>query len=76
MGVMATQMDATLQTRPLLIVEGHHIAIDSIGEAVEFGNFQEFGAKFYDAAFRFHNIHTERKHLYVRLSLCEPAQKI
>lgn len=74
-GVVATQMDATLQARPPLIVEGHNIAIHSIREGIKFGNLQGFGTQLYDAAFRFHNVHMERKHLHVCLCLCEPGQK-
>lgn len=74
-GVMATQMDATLQARPPLVVEGHHVAIHSIGEAVELWNLQGFGPQLYDAAFGVHDVHMERKHLHVRLCLCEPGQK-
>lgn len=74
-GVMAAQMDATLQARPPLIVEGHHITIHDIREAVELRDLQEFGPQLYDAAFRFHNVHVERKHLHVCLCLCEPDQK-
>lgn len=74
-GVLATQKDATLQARPPLIVEGHHIAIYSIREAVEFRNLQGFGPQLYDAAFRFHNVHMKRKHLHICVCLSEPGPK-
>ncbi len=74
-GVVATQMDATLQARPPLIVEGHNVAIHSIREAIKFRNLQGFGTQLYDAAFRFQNVHMERKQLHVCLGLCEPGQK-
>lgn len=73
-GVMAIQMDATFQVRLLLIVKGHHIAIHSIGEAVEFRNLQGFGPQLYDATIRFQNVHMERKHLHVCLCLSKPGQ--
>lgn len=66
-GVMVAQMDTTLQARPPLIMEGHHIAINGIREAVEFRNLQGFRPELYDAAVRFHNVHMERKHLHVSL---------
>lgn len=75
MAVVVIQMDATLQIRPPLVMEGHHIPINSVGEAVELRNLERFRSQFNNAAFRFHDVNVERKDLHVRLCVGEPGPK-
>lgn len=74
MGILDTDVNAAFYARPPFIVEGHHIAVDSIREAVESRHLQTFGPQPDDAAFRFHNLHMEGKHLHICLCLGKPRQ--
>lgn len=69
--VMSTDLDVTFEARPLFIVEGHHIAINNIREAIELRNLQGFGPQLNDTAVRLSNVHMERKQLHVCLCLSE-----
>lgn len=75
MGVVTIQMDTTIQAWPAFIVEGDHISIHSIREAVELGNLQGFWPQPNDGALRFHNFYMDGKDLHVCLCLCESDVK-
>ena len=70
--LVAGHTDAALQAGLLLVVEGHDVPIQNVGQAIEFGNLQGFGPQLDDVAVGLHDDHTEGEHLDVGLRHGEP----
>lgn len=73
--LVAGHTDAALQAGLLLVVEGHNVPIQNVGQAIEFRNLQGFGPQLDDVAVGFHDDHTEGEHFDVRLRHGEPDSK-